>query len=85
MSVKLGLSHRGRKIGWLFENRMLRKIVGPMRNEVTVAGRDSIMRSFIMCTPSQALYEWQNQCGRGRQRVWEREVLHNKFWREGWN
>jgi hypothetical protein len=57
MSVKLGLSHRGRKIGWLFENMMLRKIFGPMRNEETVAGRDSIMRSFIMCTSSQALYE----------------------------
>jgi len=57
MSVKRGLSHRGRKIGWLFENRMLRKISGPMRKEVTVAGRDSIMRSFTMCTPSQVLYE----------------------------
>jgi len=57
MSVKLGLSHRWRKIDSLFENRMLRKIFGSMRNEVTVAGRDNIMRSFIMCTPSQALCE----------------------------
>jgi len=56
MSVKLGLSHRGRKIGWLFENRKLREIFGPMRKEVTVAGRDSTMRSFIVCTASQALY-----------------------------
>jgi len=57
MSVKLGLSHRGRKIGWLFENMMLRKIFGPMTNEMTEAGRDSIMRSCIMCIPSQGLYE----------------------------
>jgi len=55
-----------------------------MRNEVTVAGRDSMMRSFITCTPSQALHKWQNQCGRGRQHVWESEVLHSRFWGEGW-
>jgi hypothetical protein len=34
-----------------FENRMLRRILGPKRNEVTGAWKNLIMRSFMICTP----------------------------------
>jgi hypothetical protein len=33
----------------VFENRVLRRIIGPKRDEVTV-GENWIMRSFITCT-----------------------------------
>jgi hypothetical protein len=35
MGVKLGLSHRGRKKDRVFENRVLRRILGPKRDEAT--------------------------------------------------
>jgi len=36
MSVKLGRSHLGRNVGLrVFENRVLRRIFGPKRDEVT--------------------------------------------------
>ena len=36
MGVKLGRSHLGRKVGLrVFENRVLRRIFGPKRDEVT--------------------------------------------------
>jgi hypothetical protein len=34
----------------VFKNRVLRKIFGPKRDEVTGDGEDYIMRSFMMCT-----------------------------------
>jgi hypothetical protein len=34
----------------MFENRLLREIFRPKRNEVTGVGENYIMRSFITCT-----------------------------------
>jgi hypothetical protein len=34
-----------------FENRVLRRIFGPKRDEVTGKGENYIMRSFMICTP----------------------------------
>jgi hypothetical protein len=36
-----------------FGNRVLRKIFGPKRNEVTGNGEDYITSSFMICTPHQ--------------------------------
>jgi hypothetical protein len=34
----------------MFENRVLRKIFGPKREDITGGWRKCIMRSFISCT-----------------------------------
>jgi hypothetical protein len=34
----------------VFENRVLRRIFGPKRDEVTKVGESCVMRSFITCT-----------------------------------
>jgi hypothetical protein len=38
----------------VFENRVLRRIFEPKREEVSGGGEDCIMRSFITCTLHQA-------------------------------
>jgi len=35
---------------WVFENRVLRTVFGPKRDEVTGSGKDCIMRSLMICT-----------------------------------
>jgi hypothetical protein len=37
----------------VFENRVLMRILGPKRDEVTELGGNGLMRSFITCTPRQ--------------------------------
>jgi hypothetical protein len=37
----------------VFENRVLRRIFGPKRDEVTGSGENCIRRSFITCTLRQ--------------------------------
>jgi hypothetical protein len=37
----------------VFENRMLRRILGPKRDEVTGGWKNYIMRSTVICTTSQ--------------------------------
>jgi hypothetical protein len=37
----------------VFENRVLRRIFGPKRDEVTGEWRNCITRSFMICTPRQ--------------------------------
>jgi hypothetical protein len=37
----------------VFENRVLRRIFGPKRDEGREVGENCIMRSFITCTPRQ--------------------------------
>jgi hypothetical protein len=54
MGVKLGLltlreEHRPR----VFENRVLRRIFGPKRDEERENGENCIMRSFVICTLRQ--------------------------------
>ena len=35
----------------VFENRVLRRVFGPKRDEVTGNGENYIMRSLVICTP----------------------------------
>jgi hypothetical protein len=45
----------------VFENRVLRRIFGPKRDEIAGDREDCIMRSFITCTLHQILLGWSNQ------------------------
>ena len=36
----------------VFENRVLKRIFGAKKNEVTGSGEDYMTRSFILCTPT---------------------------------
>jgi len=40
---------------WVFENRVLRKIFGPKREEETGSGENYITMSFMICTAHQIL------------------------------
>jgi hypothetical protein len=40
----------------VLENRVLRRILGPKRNEMTVAGENCIMRSFTTCILRQIFF-----------------------------
>ena len=40
----------------VFENRVLRKIFGPKRDEVTGGGENYIMRSLMICIPHSILF-----------------------------
>ena len=39
----------------VFENRVLRRVFGPKRDEVTGNGENYIMRSLVICTPYPVL------------------------------
>jgi len=43
-----------RKLG-VFENRVLRGIFGPRRDEVTGSGENYILKSLMICTPRPIL------------------------------
>jgi hypothetical protein len=40
----------------VFENKVLRRIYGPKREEVTRNGEKYIMRSLMICTPHPILF-----------------------------
>ena len=42
----------------LFENRVLRRVFGPKRDEVTGNGENYITRSLVICTPYPILCVW---------------------------
>ena len=42
----------------VFENRVLRRVFGPKRDEVTGNGGNYIMRSLVICTPYAILCGW---------------------------
>jgi len=42
----------------VFENRVLRRVFGPKRDEVTGNGENYIMRSLVICTPYRILCGW---------------------------
>jgi hypothetical protein len=42
----------------VFENRVLRRVFEPKRDEVTGNGENYIMRSIMICTPYPILCEW---------------------------
>jgi hypothetical protein len=48
--VKLGLTLREKHRLRVLENRAVRRIFGPKRDEVTGSGEDCITRSFMICT-----------------------------------
>jgi hypothetical protein len=52
LSLTLREEHRLR----VFENRVLRRIFGPKRDEVTGSGEDYIMRNLMICTHLQILF-----------------------------
>jgi hypothetical protein len=41
----------------VFENRVLRRIFGPKRDEIALGWINCIMRSFIACTPRRIILE----------------------------
>jgi hypothetical protein len=41
----------------MFENRVLRRIFGPKREEVTADGENCVMKRFMICTLHQVLLE----------------------------
>jgi hypothetical protein len=43
----------------LFENGVLRRIIGPKREKVTEYGADYIMRSYMTYIPHQILFTFQ--------------------------
>ena len=42
----------------VFENRALRRVFGPKRDEATGNGENYIMRSLVICTPYPILCGW---------------------------
>jgi hypothetical protein len=42
----------------VFENRVLRRVFGPKRDEVTGEWKKYIMRSLMICTPYPILCGW---------------------------
>jgi hypothetical protein len=40
----------------VFENRVLKRIFGPIRDEATESGENCIMRRSMICTPHQILF-----------------------------
>ena len=42
----------------VFENRVLRRVFGPKRDEVTGNGENYIMKSSVICTPYRILCGW---------------------------
>jgi hypothetical protein len=40
----------------VFENRMLKRIIGPKRDKVTENGENYTMRSLMICTPHPVLF-----------------------------
>jgi hypothetical protein len=64
----LSVTSRGEHRLRVFENRVLRRIFGPKRVEVTGCGEDYVTRSFMLCTPHQISFGWwqikTNEMGR---------------------
>ena len=42
----------------VFENRVLRTVFGPKRDEVTGNGENYIMKNLVICTPYRILCGW---------------------------
>jgi hypothetical protein len=45
----------------VFENKVLRRIFGPKRDEEQESGEDYITRSFMLCTPHQISFGRSSQ------------------------
>ena len=44
----------------VYENRVLRRVFGPKRDEVTGKWKTYTRRSLVICTPHQILFGWSN-------------------------
>jgi hypothetical protein len=80
-SLTLREEHRLR----VFENRVLRRIFGPKRDEVTENGGSCTMRNFIICSHPQISLGKSSQGewgGRGMWYAWERREKCTRFWWE---
>jgi hypothetical protein len=42
---------------WVFENKVLRRIFGPKRHEVTGEWKNCTMKNFVICTLREVLLE----------------------------
>ena len=42
----------------VFENRVLRRVFGPKRDEVTGNGENYIMKNLVICTPYRIWCGW---------------------------
>jgi len=40
----------------VFENRVLRRLFGPKRDEVTGSGENYLMRSLMICAPHEIMF-----------------------------
>jgi len=56
MGVKRGRSLREKRRLRVFENRVLRRIFGSKRDEVTGNGENCIVRSLMICTAHPILF-----------------------------
>jgi hypothetical protein len=86
MGVKLGLSHlmKGHRLR-VFENRVLRRIFGPKRDEVTGEWRKLHNEELIICTHPQKLMDRSSQVECGRRdmwHAWERRGKCTRYWCE---
>jgi hypothetical protein len=52
------------------ENRVLRRIFWPKKEEITGGWRNGIMRSFVICAPHCVLLEWSNRGDWDGQCMW---------------
>jgi hypothetical protein len=67
----------------VFENRVLRRIFGPKRDEVTGEWRKLHNEDFLICThPDISLGRWSEGKwgGRGMWHTWERTKSCTRFW-----
>jgi len=69
----------------MFENRVLRKVFGPKKKEVTGSIEDYITRSFVSCNRNKILFSRSNcedWVGRGIWHVLQAREVHRGFWWE---
>jgi hypothetical protein len=66
----MGITMREECRVMVFENRVLRKIFGPKRDEVTKSWGDYITRNCMICTPHQILFRWSNEEDLGGLGMW---------------
>jgi hypothetical protein len=60
VGVKLGLTLKEDHGMRAFKNRMLRKIFGPTREEITGTGGNCVRR-FVIYMPYPILFRWSNE------------------------
>ena len=84
MGVKFGLSHPGEECRLrVFENRVLRRIFGPKKDEASGEWRRLRNEKLYVLYCSPILFEWSNQeewDGQGMWHVWKTGEVHTGIW-----